>query len=158
MTRHARAALALAAVAALFGTAAAALLAMPPAQPLTATREGELPGPLADIGFDQRPGEPLPLDLVMRDADGAEVVLGDLFGERPVIVAPVYYTCPMLCGMVLNGLVTSLKTLPFEPGEDFEVVVFSFDASDGAAIEAMYRRVVDELGLADEIPVAALAS
>ena len=96
-----------------------------------ATVTGELPGPLADIGFDQRPGEQLPLDLVMADADGDPVELGSLFGERPVIVAPVYYTCPMLCGMVLNGLMTSLKTLAFEPGVDYEVVVFSFDPSDG---------------------------
>ncbi len=65
--------------------------------------------------------------------------LGSLFGDRPVILTPVYYTCPMLCGMVLNGLVTSLKTLPFEPGSDYEVVVFSFDPADGAA-EATARK------------------
>ena len=104
-----------------------------------ATVPGELPGPLADIGFDQRPGASLPLDLVMRNADGEEVELASLFGERPVILTPVYYTCPMLCGMVLNGLVSSLKTLPFEPGTDYEVVVFSFDPSDGAA-EATARK------------------
>ena len=104
-----------------------------------ATATGELPGPLADIGFDQRPGAALPLDLVMSDADGEEVELASLFGERPVILAPVYYTCPMLCGMVLNGLVTSLKTLSFEPGIDYEVVVFSFDPSDGAE-EATARK------------------
>ena len=131
MSGRARAILTTAALTALLATGAAAQG--------TATREGELPGPLADIGFDQRPGNPLPLDLVMRNADGAEVVLGDLFGERPVIVAPVYYTCPMLCGMVLNGLVTSLKTLPFEAGVDYEVVVFSFDPEDGAE-EATARK------------------
>jgi protein SCO1/2 len=97
-----------------------------------ATVTGELPGPLAEIGFDQRPGEPLPLDLMMRDAEGNEVELASFFGERPVILAPVYYTCPMLCGMVLNGLVTSLKTLTFEPGRDYEVVAFSFDPADTA--------------------------
>ncbi len=117
----------------------AALATLPAAAQEMATVPGELPGPLADIGFDQRPGEPLPLDLVMRDADGRAVELADIFGERPVILAPVYYTCPMLCGMVLNGLVTSLKTLPFEPGGDYEVVVFSFDPSDGAA-EATARK------------------
>jgi len=104
-----------------------------------ATATGDLPGPLAQIGFDQRLGEALPLDLVMRDAEGREVELAALFGDRPVILAPVYYTCPMLCGMVLNGLVTSLKTLPFEPGTDYEVVAFSFDPSDGAE-EASSRK------------------
>ena len=124
MRRRGRAAITIAALTALLAAAA-------PAQDLANTT-GDLPGPLAEIGFDQRPGQQLPLDLVMRDANGAELVLGDLFGERPVIVTPVYYTCPMLCGMVLNGLVTSLKTLAFEPGVDYEVVVFSFDPTDGA--------------------------
>jgi protein SCO1/2 len=110
----------------------AALLATLAAGQELATATGDLPGPLADIGFDQKPGEPLPLDLMMRDAHGRPVELGSFFGERPVILAPVYYTCPMLCGMVLNGLVASLKTLSFEPGVDYEVVVFSFDPRDGA--------------------------
>lgn len=123
MNSGGRAALAIVALSAALGAGAAAQQ--------VATRADELPGPLADIGFDQRLGEPLPLELVMRDADGAELELGSLFGARPVIVVPVYYTCPMLCGMVLNGLATSLKTLPFEPGVDYEVLVFSFDPDDG---------------------------
>ena len=109
----------------------AALMAGAAAGQDVANMTGELPGPLAEIGFDQRPGAALPLELVMSDADGEPVELASLFGERPVILAPVYYTCPMLCGMVLNGLMTSLKTLPFEPGADYEVVVFSFDPDDG---------------------------
>jgi protein SCO1/2 len=117
----------------------AALVATAAAAEQTPLPADELPGPLADIGFDQRPGAALPLDLVMRDAEGNPVALADLFGERPVILTPVYYTCPMLCGLVLNGLVTSLKTLPFEPGRDYEVVAFSFDPSDGAE-EATARR------------------
>ena len=104
-----------------------------------ATATGELPGPLAEVGFDQRLGEPLPLDLMMADANGDPVELGSLFGERPVILTPVYYTCPMLCGMVLNGLVTSLKTLPFEAGREYEVVAFSFDAADGP-VQATARK------------------
>ncbi len=128
---RARTALALALTAALAATAATG-------QDM-ATVTGELPGPLAEIGFDQRPGEQLPLDLNMRDEFGSEVRLGSYFGDRPVILAPVYYTCPMLCGMVLNGLVTSLKTLPFEPGRDYEVVAFSFDPDDTAE-QAMARK------------------
>lgn len=113
--------------------AVAALLASVAARAQdVATMTGDLPGPLTEVGFDQRPGEPLPLDLTMTDADGNPLELGSLFGERPVILAPVYYTCPMLCGMVLNGLTTSLKTLPFEPGRDYEVVAFSFDPNDTA--------------------------
>jgi protein SCO1/2 len=109
-----------------------ALLASAAVAQDTANMTGDLPGPLTEVGFDQRPGEQLPLDLTMTDAEGNLVELGSLFGERPVILAPVYYTCPMLCGMVLNGLAMSLKTLSFEPGSDYEVVVFSFDPGDTA--------------------------
>ncbi len=123
--------------AALIVIAALAAVAAP-AQDLDNMAAG-LPGPLTEVGFDQRLGEPLPLELEFTDAAGEPVVLGELFGERPVILAPVYYTCPMLCGMVLNGLVTSLKAVPFEAGSDYQVVAFSFDPSDTPE-QAMARK------------------
>ena len=91
------------------------------------------PGPLQDVGFDQRLGESVPLDAVFVDERGERVALGDFFGERPVIMALVYYECPMLCTMVLNGLTTSLGVLEFDPGEEFEVVIVSFDTREGPA-------------------------
>jgi protein SCO1/2 len=91
------------------------------------------PGPLQDVGFDQRLGEAVPLDAVFVDERGERVTLGDFFGERPVIMALVYYECPMLCTMVLNGLTSSLGTLEFDPGEEFEVVIVSFDSRETLA-------------------------
>lgn len=91
------------------------------------------PGPLQDVGFDQRLGESVPLDAVFVDERGERVTLGDYFGERPVIMALVYYECPMLCTMVLNGLTSSLGVLEFDPGEEFEVVIVSFDSREGPA-------------------------
>jgi len=90
----------------------------------------ELPGPLADVGFDQRLGEQIPLDLHFTDENGQTVALGGYFGQRPVVLALVYYECPMLCSMVLNGMTTSLRALKFKPGSEFEVVVVSFDPSE----------------------------
>ncbi len=86
-----------------------------------------LPKALEGVGFDQRLGEPLPLDLALRDEDGREVALGTFFGERSVVLALVYYECPMLCTLVLNGLTGALKGVGLTPGQDFEVVVVSFD-------------------------------
>jgi protein SCO1/2 len=88
------------------------------------------PGPLEEVGFDQRLGESVPLDAVFADERGESVALGDFFGHRPVIMALVYYECPMLCTMVLNGLTHTLRTLDFDPGEQFEVVVVSFDTRE----------------------------
>ena len=89
-----------------------------------------LPGPLADVGFDQRLGEQIPLDLRFIDETGQQVTLEQYFGQRPVILALVYYDCPMLCSMVLNGMITSLRALEFEPGKEFDVLVVSFDPEE----------------------------
>jgi protein SCO1/2 len=90
--------------------------------------EAPLPAPpLKDIGFDQRLGEAVPLDLPFRDEAGKTVHLRDYLGRRPVILSLVYFDCPMLCGMTTDGLVRSLRALRFSAGTDFEVLSVSFD-------------------------------
>ena len=89
---------------------------------------GEKPRDLEDVRIDQRLDQPLPLDAVFRDENGAEVKLGDYFGHKPVVLALVYYSCPMLCNQVLNGMTSGLDVLTaFSIGKEFEVVTVSFD-------------------------------
>jgi protein SCO1/2 len=88
------------------------------------------PAPLREIGFDQRIGETLPLDVRLRDEHGRDVVLRDLFRGRPVVFSLVYYECPMLCTLSLNGLVSALDVLKMEPGRDFDLITVSFDARE----------------------------
>ena len=45
------------------------------------------------------------------------VKLGEYFGKRPVLLALVYYECPMLCTQVLNGVTGALKVLTFDVGQ-----------------------------------------
>lgn len=98
----------------------------PTAQPdLLADRSGI--SPLRDIGFDQKLGAKLPLDIELRDETGRVVRLGEYFGRRPVLLSLAYYDCPMLCGMALQGIASALRTLTLEAGKDFEVVTVSFD-------------------------------
>lgn len=99
------------------------------AQFLAASSE-ELPPQLEEVGFDQRLGEIVPLDLLFTDENGHQAELGSWFGERPVILALVYYDCPMLCPMILSGLTSALRPLTFDPGEEFDVLVVSFDARE----------------------------
>jgi protein SCO1/2 len=75
----------------------------------------------------------VPLDLVLRDEAGAEVRLGTYFGANPVLLVPAYATCPMLCPLVLNGVMTALRALPFDVGREFTVVAFSFDPRETPA-------------------------
>lgn len=90
----------------------------------------EMPGPLRQVGYDQRLGGQVPLDLPFRDEAGRAVRLGQYFGKRPVILVLAYYRCPMLCDLVIQGVTSTLKPLTFNPGEEFDVVVASFDPKD----------------------------
>ena len=89
-----------------------------------------VPPQLSDVTFVQRLGERLPLDAEFRDEAGQAVTLGDYFGDKPVILAFVYYQCPMLCTQVMNGISSALRVLSFVPGEEFEIVLVSFDPRD----------------------------
>jgi protein SCO1/2 len=92
---------------------------------------GEKPRDLEDVRIDQRLDESLPLDALFRDENGNEVKLGAYFGSKPVVLALVYYSCPMLCNQVLNGMTSGLDVLKaFSIGKEFEVVTVSFDARE----------------------------
>jgi protein SCO1/2 len=103
----------------------------PPPAPLGTL---ERPVLLREVGIDQRLGARVPLGARFRDEAGAEVALGRYFGARPVVLALVYYECPMLCTQVLNGLVAAAKTLSFDAGREFDVVVVSFDPRETPAL------------------------
>jgi protein SCO1/2 len=100
---------------------------------------GAKPGILSEIGIDQRIGEQLPLDLAFTDETGRAVRLGDFFGKRPVILALVYYECPMLCTQVLNGLASALGVMNFEPGREFDVVAVSFNPKEGPGLASQKK-------------------
>ena len=93
-----------------------------------------------EIGIEQRLGETLPLDLSFVDEAGRTVPLGGYFGEKPVVLALVYYECPMLCTQVLNGLLRSLKVLAFSVGDEFDIVTVSIDPGESASLAAAKKR------------------
>src|ERR1700716_970788 len=96
-----------------------------------------LPGGLAGVGIDQKLDQQIPLDVTFKDEFGRTVALRDFFkAGKPVILAPVYYRCPMLCTQILNGVAGALKAVSLNPGQDFEVVAVSFDPKDTPELAA----------------------
>jgi protein SCO1/2 len=95
---------------------------------------------LKDVGIDQKLDQQIPLDLTFTDETGRDVRIGEYFATRPVVLALVYYECPMLCTQVLNGLVGSLEGLTFDAGRDFDVVVVSFDPGETPPLAAERRQ------------------
>ena len=100
-----------------------------------------LPSALEGVGIDQRLDHQLPLDVNLKDEFGRNVKLRDYFKPgKPVLLAPVYYRCPMLCTQILNGVAGALKAVSLLPGQDFEVVAVSFDPKDTAEIAASKKQ------------------
>ncbi len=95
---------------------------------------------LRDVGFDQRLNEQVPLDLKFTDETGAVVTLNDYFGKKPVVLVLAYYRCPMLCTLVLNGLVQGMRGMPLAIGTDFNVVTVSFDPRETSELAAAKKK------------------
>jgi protein SCO1/2 len=110
---------------------------------------------LKDVDIIQKQGDKLPLDLPFVDEHGKDVTLGQYFGTRPVVLALVYYECPMLCTQVLNGIYSSMEALPFTTGKEFDLLVVSFDPADTPELAAKkkaayferYRRPGSDAGM-----------
>lgn len=105
---------------------------------------------IQDVGIDQNLEAQLPLDLVFRDETGKQVKLGDYFVDndgKPVVLTLVYYECPMLCGMTLNGMAKSFKPLELEIGKDYDVLTVSFDPTEGPELaKAKKANYVEQYG------------
>jgi cytochrome oxidase Cu insertion factor (SCO1/SenC/PrrC family) len=96
--------------------------------------------PFVDIGLDQRLNEQLPLDLMFTDEKGKSVRLREYFGTKPVILSLAYFDCPMLCTLVVNGLIRTLRTLSFSAGNEFTVLTISFNPTDTAKMAAVKKQ------------------
>lgn len=140
----------------------------PGLRPAQAMPSNQVPGVLGKVAFEQRLNAQLPLDLPFVDEAGERVRLGDYFGRKPVVLAFVYYECPMLCTQVLNGLESALRVIDESIGREFDVVTVSFDPSETPVLAAgkkkayleRYKRPEAEQGwhflTGDESSIAAL--
>jgi len=115
---------------------------------------GSRPEILREVEISQRLDAQVPRDIVFRDEQGQEKPLASFLRGKPVILSLVYYECPMLCTLVLNGLTSALKTISMSVGDEFDIVTVSFDPEEGPALAAAkkqsylerYRRVGAESG------------
>ncbi len=88
----------------------------------------QVPEVLEEVGVTEHLDAKLPLELEFRDENGNWVELGSFFdGQRPVILTLNYYRCPMLCGLMLNGVADGLREMSWTPGVEFEIVTISIN-------------------------------
>jgi protein SCO1/2 len=119
-----------------FSVAAWALLA---AAPLLA--EASLPAELEGVGIVEQIGRGVDKSLSFTNEDGYRVELGSFFHQgRPVLLNLVYYTCPMLCNLLLNGQTQTLREIPWTPGNEFEIVTISIDPTETPKLAGQKKR------------------
>ena len=109
-----------------------------------------LPG---KVGIDQHLDAQLPLDTMFRDETGRVVRLSEYAdGSRPILLVFLYYRCPMLCSMVMEGVTSTLTALKFDAGKEYDVVTISIDPRDmprdAAAKKEKYVKRYGRLGTA----------
>jgi protein SCO1/2 len=120
----------------LLATVIAVAIALP-ALAQSSADQPKLPG---HVSIAQKLNTRIPLDLQMRDEQGKVVRLKEYFGKgRPVLLNFVYFRCPMLCPMVLEGTTTALTHLKFDIGKEFDVITVSIDPRDKAADAARFK-------------------
>lgn len=116
--------------------------------PLAASEKSQQ---MEGIGITENLGGRLDLSLLVRREDGTEVPLGTFFdGKTPVILSQVYYSCPSLCNLHLNGLMEGLGGVDWTAGSKFQVLAFSFDPKETADVAGKkresYLKVYDREG------------
>jgi protein SCO1/2 len=96
---------------------------------------------LKQVAFEQNLDAQLPLETPLRDESGRHVTLRDFFGKKkPVVLLFVYFECPMLCKVELNGLVRNLRTLSLSAGKEFDIVTVSIDPRESPELATMKKR------------------
>src|SRR5581483_1091833 len=92
---------------------------------------GVRPPQLEGVGVDEHLGQPIDLNLEFIAETGYPVKLSEFFKKgKPVILDLIYYQCPMLCNLVLNGQTQVMKEIPWTPGNEYEVVTISIDPQE----------------------------
>lgn len=110
-----------------------------------------MPQELAGVGIDEKIGQKLDLSTLVKNENGQLVPLSSFFrSHHPVIFSPVYFNCPGLCNYHLNGLVDTLKSVDWSPGNQFDIVAMSFDAKetpeDAAKKKEIYLKAYQRSG------------
>jgi len=109
----------------------------------------ELPEPAQGTGVGEQLGEFVPMDVEMTEADGRTVRLERYFNtDKPVVLALVYYNCPLICPLTLDRLTEAFNGVEFDIGEDYNVVVLSFNPAEGRT-QAVEHKTLQLAGYKD---------
>ena len=99
----------------------------------------QTPAPPPKVAIAQKLGSQIPLDLMLRNERGEVVRLGQLLRGKPVVLNFVYFRCPMLCPLVLDGMASAFSELRFDIGKEYDVITVSIDPRDKPQTAAQFK-------------------
>ncbi|QRK09264.1 SCO family protein [Archangium violaceum] len=103
--------------------------------------QSDTPPQMRGVDVEEHLGELAPLEARFTDAFGKSVRLRDVLPRtRPVLLTLVYYNCPLLCNLVINEQIRTMRELGLELGKDYEAVTVSIDPKDTPAQSLERRR------------------
>lgn len=113
-----------------------------------AQKSGRTRSEFEGVGITRKHGETVPGDLVFRNSKGEEVTLAQYFdGDTPVVLNFVYHNCPMLCGLMLGGVTSTMQKLSWTPGEEYTVLTVSFNHRETPDVARKQREIyLEQLG------------
>ena len=111
----------------------------------------EQPEALQGVGINEHLGDTVPLSAKFATSSGDSVTISDLLEEgKPILLNPLYYDCPMLCGLVIDGVLEVANELAWSPGKDYTIISFSVDPSEDHTLAAEYKsRYIGQLNKSD---------
>lgn len=109
---------------------------------------------LREIGIEEKLGDYIPLDLIFTNENGEEVTLEQYFADgKPVLLNLIYFRCPSICSLILNGVADGLRDLRWTPGNQFTVLTVSIDHNEDYELasqnKAAYLSMLDRAGSED---------
>lgn len=115
-------------------------------------QDTQKPAMLEGVDVVERLGQQVPLDTVLTDSTGhLRPLRSFVSGQRPVLLTLVYYRCPMLCNVLLGGMVRGLRETGWTLGKEYDAVTISFDPEDRPPDAAVKQRgYLQALGAPEE--------
>ncbi|MFZ4404466.1 MAG: SCO family protein, partial [Pseudobdellovibrionaceae bacterium] len=104
------------------------------------------PNEIKDVGIEEKLGAQLNLDMLFTNEQGQKVPLRSFFSShKPVIISPVYFSCPGLCNFHLNGLTDGFKLMDWNVGDKFQVLSISFDSQEDYKLASKKKKTYMDL-------------
>lgn len=107
----------------------------------------EKPAILDEVGVEEKLGDYIPMDLTFATSDGDSVTIAELMKDgKPVLLNPLYYECPTLCGLVLDAVFNVVHDLAWSPGNEYTIISYSIDPEENTGHAASKKaEIMDDL-------------